>query len=586
MPHLSPLRLAAALAAATLGCASSQKHLAVAPGGADARILAISDDFLAAYFEREPLEATEASWPAAAHGHLPDNSPEALLAWQARQDAWRQELLSLPPPAPGTSAALARAILLERLEADRALRACRFHLWSISPSRGWQAQLGNMAALQPVGTPQARADAVARLRALPRYLETELANLRSGMRSGYLAPRTNVDRVVGDLDALLGEPPATSSLALPAVRDPDPAFRAALVAALEREALPAIRAYRDVLAGEYRAASRITIGVSDTPGGEACYRATVRSFTTLDLSASELHATGLRHLAAVEEEARALSARSFGAEPLPALLQRVRTGPGYTFSSRQEILEATRAAERRAGERLAPWFGRVPRAPVTIRAVAPFQERTALVSYVMAAADGSRPGTIFVNPSEPEKQSRATLEAVSFHEGLPGHHLQLGLAVESPELPAVARFLAFDGFVEGWALYAERLADEMGLYSSDLARLGMLSWEALRAARLVVDSGIHVMGWSEQQATDFLLAHTSMSPRQASAQVGRYIGTPGQATAYLVGMLELRRLRAEAQRALGSRFELRAFHDRVLAQGSIPLPLLRQSIARWIETGR
>jgi uncharacterized protein (DUF885 family) len=169
---------------------------------------------------------------------------------------------------------------------------------------------------------------------------------------------------------------------------------------------------------------------------------------------------------------------------------------------------------------------------------------------------------------------------------LPGHHLHLGLAVENAGLPAAARFLAFDGFVEGWALYAERLADEMGLYSSDLGRLGMLSWEALRAARLVVDSGIHALGWSEQQATDFLLAHTSMSPRQASAQVGRYIGVPGQATSYLVGMLEIRRLRDEARRALGDRFELRAFHDRVLEHGSVPLGVLREEIERWVEAGR
>jgi uncharacterized protein (DUF885 family) len=431
-------------------------------------------------------------------------------------------------PAPGTGAALARAIVVERLVADRALRACRFHLWFISPSRGWQAQLGSMAALQPVGTPRARAEALAGLRALPRFLETEMANLRAGVRSGYVAPRTSVARVADDLDALLAEPPSGSSLALPAVRDPDPAFRAELVA-LEREVLPAVRACRDFLADEYRAAARASIGVSDTPGGEPCYRATIRSFATVDLSAEEVHAMGLRHLAAVEQEMRAIAARSFGGQDLPALLQRVRTEPRYTFSSREEILEATRAAERRARERLAPWFGRAPRAELVVRAVAPFQERSALVSYVTAAADGSRPGTIFVNPSEPERQSGANLEAVSFHEGLPGHHLQLGLAVESPRLPTAARVLAFDGFVEGWALYAERLADEMGLYSSDLERPGMLSWEALRAARLAVDSGIHVMHWSEQQATDFLLAHTSMSPRQASAQVGRYIGVPGQA---------------------------------------------------------
>jgi uncharacterized protein (DUF885 family) len=571
--------------AAMAGCASAAP-VAGARRDVEDPLLALAETYLAAHFGREPLEATEASWPAAANDRLPDGSATALAAWQAREDAWLAELTALPRPPEGGAAALARAIVLERLEAARALRACRFPLWFVSSSRGWQARLGEMAALQPVGSPGARADAVARVRALPGFLAIEQENLRAGVRLGYVAPRTSVERVVGDLDALLAEGAAASSLALPAVRDPDPAFRTALVTALEREVLPSIRAYRDFLAGEYRAASRLTIGVSDTPGGERCYRASVRWFTTLDLSAEAIHAMGLRHLAAVEQEMKVIARRSFAGEDLPALLRRLRAEPRYTFSSREEILEATRAAERRAGQALAPWFGRVPRSELVVRAVAPFQERTALVSYVMAAADGSRPGTIFVNPSEPERQSRATLQAVSFHEGLPGHHLQLGLAVENAGLPAAARFLGFDGFVEGWALYAERLADEMGLYSSDLERLGMLSWEALRAARLVVDSGIHVMHWSEQEATDFLLGHTSMSPRQASAQVGRYIGVPGQATSYLVGMLEIRRLRDEAQRALGGRFDLRAFHDRVLGRGSVPLPALRQEVGRWIEASR
>jgi len=571
--------------AALAGCAPAARGPAGALRDPDARILAIADAYVAAYFEREPLEATEATWPAAANGRLPDHSAAALTAWHAREDAWLAELASAGEPTQGTPAALARAIVTERLESSRALRVCRFELWAMSPTRGWQAQLGNMAALQPVGTLRARGDAVARLRAVPPFLATELENLREGKRAGYLAPRTSVERLVGDLDALLAEPPATSSLALPAARDPDPAFRRALTEAIEREVMPAVRAYRDFLAGEYRAAARATIGVSDSPGGEACYRASIRSFASLDLPAAELHATGLRHLAAVEQEMRSISSRSFGGEDLPALLARLRSDPRYTFSSREEILEAVRTAERRAREQLASWFGRVPRAEVVVRPVAPFQERSALVSYVMAAADGSRPGTIFVNPSEPERQGRATLSAIAFHEGLPGHHLQLGLAVENAGLPAAARYLAFDGFVEGWGLYAERLADEMGLYPSDLERLGMLSWEALRAARLVVDTGIHVQHWSEEQAVAFLLAHTSMSARQASAQVGRYIGAPGQATSYLIGMLEIRGLRERARAALGDRFRLSDFHDRVLASGSVPLSWLREEMTRWMAGG-
>ncbi|HET9595606.1 MAG TPA: DUF885 domain-containing protein [Anaeromyxobacteraceae bacterium] len=575
--------LALALALAGVRCAAP----AARPGSADdARTLALADAYVAAWFEREPLEATEVSWPGAADGRLPDRSPEAIAAWERREDGWLAELSALAPPAPGTPAALARAIVLERLEAARGLRACRFHLWSVSPIRGWQARLGDMAALQPVGTPRARAAAVARLEALPAFLAADLENLRRGIRTGWVAPRASVERVIADLDALLAEPAATSALALPGVRDPDPAFRAALASALENAALPAIRAYRDALAAEVLPSARASAGVADTPGGEGCYRAALRSYATVDVAPAELHALGARHLAEVERQMRELAARSFGGEEIRALLRRLATDPRHTFASREDILERTRAAERRARERLARWFGRVPRAEVVVRPVAPFQERSALVSYVVAAADGSRPGTIFVNPSEPARQSRATLEAVAFHEGLPGHHLQLGLAVEDARLPAAARFLAFDGFVEGWALYAERLADEMGLYSTDVERLGMLSWEALRAARLVVDSGLHVLGWSEEQAVEFLLTHTSVSRRQAAAQVARYVATPGQAPSYLLGMLELRRLRDEAERALGDRFDLRAFHDRLLEHGSVPLAFARSDVERWIIARR
>jgi uncharacterized protein (DUF885 family) len=276
-----------------------------------------------------------------------------------------------------------------------------------------------------------------------------------------------------------------------------------------------------------------------------------------------------------------IGGRSFGTTDVRELLAKVQRPP-YTFRSRQEIVDYATAAVRRAEAAAPRWFGIVPKAEVRVVPYPEFRERSAPGGEYMAASDdGSRPGTYYLNTYEAETQSKAGIEATAFHEAYPGHHLQNAIAKERRDTHAVQRYFGSSGFGEGWALYTERLADEMGLYSEDVDRLGLLSNEALRAGRLVVDSGMHALGWSRQQAIDYLLAHTAETPERIASEVDRYIAVPGQATAYMVGNLEIRRLRELAQQRLGDRFRVQDFHDRVLEDGAVTLSMLRAKIERW-----
>jgi uncharacterized protein (DUF885 family) len=248
------------------------------------------------------------------------------------------------------------------------------------------------------------------------------------------------------------------------------------------------------------------------------------------------------------------------------------------------MVDYARAALARAHAMLPQWFGRVPRAEVVVEPYPAFQEKTAPLGEAQAAAaDGSSPGKYLINTYQAEQQSKAGLEATAFHEAYPGHHTQFTIAQERTDLHAISRYFFLSGYGEGWALYTERLADEMGLYGSDLDRLGMLSNEAWRAARLVVDSGIHGLGWSRQQALDYMDAHNTNSHELNAAEVDRYIAVPGQATSYMLGALEIRRLREQAEAALGDRFDIRAFHDLVLEDGAIPLDQLGGKVERWVS---
>jgi uncharacterized protein (DUF885 family) len=376
-----------------------------------------------------------------------------------------------------------------------------------------------------------------------------------------------VQSVINQANAMLAAPIGESPFVQMAKAEAPASFKKALEDAERTSIRPAITRYRDFLVKTYLPAARESIGVSANPNGAACYTAAVKYHATVDnMTAQQIHDLGKAQMDKIWAEMKDIGQRSFGIDDPSALLKLVKTDPKYRFKSRDELIKTAESAVARAKEALPKWFGMLPMAPVIVEPYPAFLEKTAPGGHAYKATD----------------QSRAGLESTAFHETYPGHHLQGAIALESEGLHPISRYFFLSGFGEGWALYSERLADEMGLYSSDVDRLGLLSNDALRAARLVVDSGMHMLGWTRQQAIDYVLAHTTETQASAEAEVDRYIAVPGQATAYMIGRLEISRLRDLAKQKLGAKFDIREFHDVVLENGSIPLWVLRENVERWI----
>jgi uncharacterized protein (DUF885 family) len=550
------------------------------------QVTALADEVMQTALTRSPEIATYIGLPGMRHEGLSDNSLATMRRYEAEDDAFAARVMAIDPePLVGRPEFVTLGFLREAAQSGAQGRVCHNEYWAgVNQMFGWQVSLPRLAQVQPVGTDDLRAQALTRWRGLPRQIDNEIANLREGLRQGYSAPRVNVNRVIQQMEELVAMPPAQSPFAAPMQRDSTPAFRAEFEQVMTNDLYPAIRRYRDFLVNEYLPASRETIGIVGNPAGVDCYRAAVRSFTTLDVPAQEIHEIGLREMAKIQAEMRTIAQRSFNTTDVPALLERFRTDPQYLFRTREEIVAYAQAAVERGREAMPRWFGRLPKSDVVIEPYPEFEEKSAPGgAYETPSEDGTRPGKYRINTYKPEEQTKVGVESTAFHESIPGHHLQLALAQERQGAHIITRFMGNSGYSEGWGLYSERLADEMGLFSSDLDRMGLLSNEALRAARMVVDPGLHVLGWTRDQAIEYMLAHTAENRQAVENEVDRYIGWPGQATAYMLGNLEIRALREMAERELGSRFDIRTFHDKVLEDGSVPLPFLRAKIERWVN---
>jgi uncharacterized protein (DUF885 family) len=557
------------------------------PADPVAEAIVIADEYVAGYYDEYPEDAYETGYPAPLD-RMGDHSITNIAAWEAREDAWVARLQAIDPSVlAGTEAAVPYAFSLERLQASIDRRVCRPHLWNVSPTwTGWQNFFGSVFAKQPVGTAESRAATIARARDVARYIDTEIDNLRHGTREGYTAPRSNVMRVIAQVEALMSVPPEESPFYEPATRDDDPEFAAKLAAAISNAIVPAAQRYRDYLNDEYLATAREAIAVTADPGGRDCYLASVVFYATLPLTPEEIHETGLREIARIQEEMREIGRRSFGTEDLTELLTIVRADPAHSFETREEIVAFAQDAVDRAKAAMPEWFGFVPQAEVALKPYPDFMEITGGGFYSAGAADGSTPGTYEFGIHEPRELNRGDgFEATTFHETYPGHHMQVYIGIEGPGVHPVLKYFFSSGLGEGWALYTERLADEAGLYTADVDRLGMLSNEAFRAARLVVDPGMHALGWSRQEAVDYMLANTAASQGGVESEISRYIAVPGQATSYLTGSLLIQELRAQAEEALGDWFDIREFHDLVIEDGTVTLSMLKTKIEAWMEAG-
>jgi uncharacterized protein (DUF885 family) len=444
-----------------------------------------------------------------------------------------------------------------------------------------------MLPMTPLTEPAHADGYLARLAGIPAVLEATAERHRAGLAAGRTPVRRLADAAVAYLGRVLADPDGDP---LHRPQPPDNGSPGASTFVERRDRLinevvhPALARYRDLLATEVAPRGRPDerAGACWLPEGDEIYFRLVRAHTTTGRTPDELHQIGIDLVAELRDEYSMIGSRAFGTADTSTIFDRLRTDPALRWRDGSEMLAASRTATERAVRAVPAWFGHTLSRPCTVEAVPPAEAPGAEAAYyVPPALDGGRPGTYFVNTYGARERGRHTCEATSFHEAVPGHHLQMTVAQKLTDLPLLRRLIPFGAYAEGWALYAERLADEMGLYSGDLARLGMLTKDSTRAARLVVDSGLHAKGWSRQQAVGYLRANTPLSEEEVATETDRYLAAPGQALAYMVGRLEIQHLRAEAERRLGPRFSLRGFHTAVLNRGSLPLNVLAQVVRAW-----
>ena len=417
----------------------------------------------------------------------------------------------------------------------------------------------------------------------PRYLEQATSRHRDGLAKGLTPTRRGVQNALNQIDTIL----SSSDLGGIKRTFDNTAVQDALDTAISVCFIPSITLYRDVLEREFLPVGRSDdhCGLSHLAGGDEIYSSRTEIFTWSKLSPQAIHDVGQNIMAKLHREFIDIGTRVWGLTDFAGILDKLVNDPKLRFDSSDEIINVAVAAVLHA-EHIAPnFFGVVPSTPC---AVAPIPdalaEGAAVAYYYGGAVDGSRPGTYFLNTTHPTKRDRHTAEAIAYHEAVPGHHFQLTIAQEMANSHLLYRVTRDVTNSEGWGLYTERLADEMGLYSDDIALLGMLTCDAMRAARLVVDTGIHALKWSRQDAINWMCANVPMSPLDITQEIDRYIVNPGQALAYMFGRLEIERIRELATTTRGAQFDLRAFHDKVLAIGPIALPAFSAEMTRWMSS--
>ena len=536
----------------------------------------LAAEYWEAYLERHPVHATSIG-DRRFDDRLDDDSPAARSAWAARLDAFAARLAALPADGDPVT----RAALAEALHTDRALLDADLGSFSVDPMDGIQVALLGIPSYQLVRTAAEANALLARWRAMPAALDGAIDRLRGGLGDGRTGVATPVAKAIEQIDDLLARPDADWPLAAPAEQAPE--IRDELHRVIGEEIRPAYQRFRAFLADEVmpHARSDDRPGMLHIAGGGHAYRLLARAHTSLDTPPEEIHAIGLAEIERIDGEFVELGARVLGTEGLAATLRALREDPALYFTTRDEVFDSAVRSLERANQAIPDWFGRLPKAPCEVVRMPAHEEKHSTIAYYREpSADGSRPGQHFINTYAPETRPRYEAETLAFHESVPGHHLQLAIMQELDGLPSFRRFNGCTAYFEGWGLYTERLSEEMGLLSGEIDRFGVLSFDAWRAARLVVDTGIHALGWTRQQAIDFMVAHTALGENNVANEVDRYIVWPGQALAYKLGQLELLRLRAEARDRMGDRFDIKRFHDAVLGQGALPLPVLRETVER------
>jgi uncharacterized protein (DUF885 family) len=551
-------------------------------GTASPSLAALSDDLYAALAAADPFVATLIHGIPGLDGEVPDLGESAQLAAAGYLLDIAARAERIPADGLDDRDRVTRDVLIHVARSEAVPYEDRHAEFAVSGYASPSALLFTALTNVSVATPDEQQSYLRRLRGVPGYLRQARERALDGVAAGRVPARRGVEQTAERLDAYLRgraeDDLIAGTVTGAAVEDE--------VRGLVAESIrPALAVLLETLSGPVLASARPDerSGLLHVPGGGEMYARAVAAHTTTTRSPDEFHRLGLDLCEALRDEYAVLGQRVFGTGDFDTIVDKLRHDPDLRYASAEDILADARTAVARAEAALPGWFGRLPSAPC---AVVPMNEVLApsavLGEYLPSSGDGRRPGRYNVNTYLPATRTRYEYETLAFHEAVPGHHLQFGLAQEMDDLPAFRRYLYVPAFGEGWGLYAERLADAMGLYSGDLFRFGMLSFDSWRACRLVVDTGLHHHGWTRQQAIDFMLANSALTPENVANEVDRYIAWPGQALAYMTGRLEIERLRDLACERLGPRFDIRGFHDAVLGNGAVPMTVLSGAVERWI----
>ena len=614
------LRILAAAVCLTLACATPQmpvptpiatppKKPAAPPEPAAAdRLRGLADRYWTALLSTSelpllgegglggPLSATELG-DHRFDSKLDDASPEAHTRLIQTLDSLRTEVDALPPNALSGEDAITLEILRGQLKDAHEAEVCQGWLWLLNQQGGYQTALAQTQLYYPLGTALGAGELAARYGQAGRLFDQWISSLRLGLKQGLTTPRTNLQKVLNQVNELLAKDAAHSVMLPPAERfaglpkeQRGPA-RDAIQRAIAESVLPGLSRLRDFIANELLPKARTDVGLWALPGGDACYSFLVRYHTGSALAPQQLNDLGVSELAKIEAEQEVI-AKSFGAKQgkdghvdLRAFTNSLTKRKDQFKSTGEELLEWNKATLARAMAALPRAFTRLPPRPIETRPIPAYRAAAATPAYYQPAPDdGSQPAIYYVNLDKPETRALYNEEALCFHETVPGHHMQISLAQELRSLPDFRRQTGQTAYIEGWALYSERLADDpLQLYSGPLARYGMLGYQAWRASRLVVDTGMHALRWDRERALTFLREHTTLTGDEAANEIDRYVVMPGQALAYMVGELEIFRLRQLAEQRLGGRFDLKEFHDVVLNHGAVPLATLDHLVEGWLD---
>jgi uncharacterized protein (DUF885 family) len=590
--RLTPLALALFLAATPATAVLAQDAPATAAQETKAQQL---DRLYAEYWEEvlklNPITATFIGDP-----RYNDQLPNFLTAeMRAKGEAfdrkWLAKIEAIGPDGLDGQARLSYDIFVR----DRkiSLEGTRFPGWmqpieQFNNLAGFAAQLGSGTMAQPFATVKDYENWLARGRQLAPILDQAIANMREGMAKGVVQPKPLMDKVIPQLDALINADPEKTLFWTPVAKMPESfsaADKARLTAAyremIANEINPAYVRLRDFIRDEYK--PRDTVSLSALPDGKAWYAFNVKTQTTTDLTPAQIHDIGLAEVARIHGEMRKVMEQVGFKGTLQEFFAFVSSDKQFQFKSEEDLLTQYRALEAKVNERIPAHFSLIPKAPFEIRPVEEFRAASAAGGqYFPPSQDGSRPGIFYVNTHDLPTRMNWEMESLYLHEAIPGHHFQIALQQELPELPAFRKFGGETAFAEGWGLYAESLGKDLGIYTDPYQYFGRLQNELWRAIRLVVDTGLHDKGWSREQVIKYMLDNSAASEGESTAEAERYIAIPGQALAYKIGELKILELRKRAEAALGADFDPREFHAEVLRDGSVPLSVLEAKIDRWI----